>query len=227
MTIRVLVCCEDAILGAGMRALLDQQPDITVVGNTTGADSAVAAATQEPDVLVIVAPALTMENKRELAALSVGTKVVLIAKAENAPRSIEALCAGVQAVLTPGTSADELVHVLRTVSAGGAIVLPEEARPSLHHLPGSTSSAPAAGLVAGLTPRESEVIVLLAQGKSNAEIAEKMSVSTATVRSHVHHILRKLDVGTRAQAVAVAYESGLISAIGRHSTTPKSADRTD
>ncbi|MFR0356219.1 response regulator transcription factor [Streptomyces sediminimaris] len=224
MNIRVLVCCEDAILGAGMRALLDQQPDITVIGNTTGAESAAAAARQEPDVLVIVSPSLTVEHKRELAALSADTKVVLIAKAENAPRSIEALRVGVQAVLTPGSSADELVHVLRTVSVGGAIVLPEEARSSLHHLPDEGPSASATCLVAALTPRESEVIVLLAQGKSNAEIAEKMSVSTATVRSHVHHLLRKLGVGTRAQAVAVAYESGLISALGRNSIPPDPVD---
>lgn len=222
MNIRVLVCCEDAILGAGMRALLDQQPDITVVGNTTGAESAAAAARQEPDVLVIVSPALTVEHKRELAALSADTKVVLIAKAENAARSIEALRVGVQAVLTPGSSADELVHVLRTVSVGGAIVLPEEARSSLHHLPDDGASATC--LVAALTPRESEVIVLLAQGKSNADIAEKLSVSKATVRSHVHHLLRKLGVGTRAQAVAVAYESGLISALGRNSLLPDPAD---
>ncbi|MFK4102173.1 DNA-binding response regulator [Streptomyces sp. NPDC019531] len=204
-----------------MRALLNQQHDIVVVGNTTGAESAAAAAKQEPDILLIVAPALTLEHKRELAALSAGTKVVLIAKAENASRSIEALRVGVRAVLTPDTSADELVHILRTVSAGGAIVMPEEARPSLHHLPDDAYAAPAAaGLAAALTPRESEVIVLLAQGKSNAEIAERMSVSTATVRSHVHHMLRKLGVGTRAQAVAVAYESGLISTIGRNSVTP-------
>lgn len=220
MIIRVLICCEDAILGAGMRALLDQEPDITVVGNTTGAESAAAAAQQEPDVLVIVSPALTVEHKRELAALSNGTKVVLIAKTENALRCVEALRVGVQAVLTPGTSADELVHILRTVSAGGAIVISEEARPSLlHHPPDETCPEPAMSLMAPLTPRESEVIVLLAQGKSNAGIAEKLSVSTATVRTHVHHLLRKLGVGTRAQAVAVAYESGLISAIGRKSAT--------
>ncbi|MGC9540708.1 DNA-binding response regulator [Streptomyces sp. UG1] len=207
-------------MGAGMRALLDQQPDITVVGNATGAESAAAAKEQQPDVLVIVSPALTVEDKQELAALASGTKVILIAKAENAPRSIEALRVGVRAVLTPGTSADELIHVLRTVCAGGAIVMPEEARPSLlYHPPDEACSTPAASLVTTLTPRESEVIVLLAQGKSNAEIAEKMSVSTATVRTHVHHLLRKLGVGTRAQAVAVAYESGLISAIGRKPAT--------
>lgn len=220
MTIRVLVACEDAILGAGMRALLDQQADITVVGNPTGIESAAAAARQTPDVLVVVSPALTVEHKRELAALSEGTKVVLIAKAEFAPRSIEALRVGVRAVLSPDASPDELIHVLRTVSAGAAIVMPEEARPSLHLLPDIVSPAPATGLLATLTPRESEVIVLLAQGKSNVEIAEKMSITTATVRSHVHHLLRKLGVGTRAQAVAFAYESGLISVIGQDAEVP-------
>ena len=224
MSIRVLVCCEDAILGAGVRALLDQQPDITVVGSTTGAESAAAAAREAPDVLVIVSPALTVEHKRELAALSADTKVILIAKAENAARSIEALRVGVQAVLAPGTSADELVLVVRTVSAGGAMVMPKEARPSLHHLSDQVAAAPSTSLASTLTPRESEVIVLLAQGKSNTEIAEKLSVSTATVRSHVHHLLRKLGVGTRAQAVAVAYESGLISAIGRNSGAAEQTD---
>jgi DNA-binding NarL/FixJ family response regulator len=207
-----------------MRALLDQQPDITVVGNTTGAESAAAAVQQEPDVLVIVPPALTLEHKQELAALSANTKVVLIATTEIATRSIEALRAGVQAVLTPDISADELIHVLRAVSAGGALIMPEVARPSLHHLLDRTPLVPAGSLVATLTPRESEVMVLLAQGQSNAGIAEKLSVSMATVRSHVHHLLRKLGVGTRAQAVAVAYESGLISAIRRNSGGPHQAN---
>ncbi|GHA06037.1 DNA-binding response regulator [Streptomyces tauricus] len=215
--IRVLLCCEGSIVGAGMRALLDQQPDIAVIGYSTGTDSEAAAADSAPDVTVVVAPALTIENKRELTALAALTKVIHITKAENASRSIEILRLGVRAVLAPDTSADELIHVLRTVSAGSAMVIPEAARRSLDHLPQRHASALAASVVPSLTPRETEVIVLLTQGKSNAEIAEKLSVSTATVRSHVHHLLRKLGVGSRAQAVAVAYETGLMAAIEQNS----------
>ncbi|MCX4911598.1 response regulator transcription factor [Streptomyces sp. NBC_00878] len=219
MSIRVLVCCKETIVGAGMAALLDRQPDIAIVGYTTCRESAAAAADASPDILVIVAPTLTAETKRELSALAALTKVILIAKAENAPHFIDALCLGVRAVLSPNTSADELMHVLRTVSAGGAVIMPAVARQNLDRLPDRPPSALATSVAAALTPRETEVIVLLTQGKSNAEISEKLSISTATVRSHVHHLLRKLGVGTRAQAVAVAYETGLISAIGRNSKT--------
>jgi len=206
-----------------MRALLDQQPDIAVIGYTNGTESEAAAADSTPDVTVVVAPALTIENKRELAALAALTKVIHIAKADSASRSIEAIEAlrlGVRAVLAPDTSADELIHILRTVSAGSAMVIPEAARQSLGHLPHRHTSALAASVVHSLTPRETEVIALLTQGKSNAEIAQKLSVSTATVRSHVHHLLRKLGVGSRAQAVAVAYETGLMAAIEQNSTDP-------
>ncbi|WP_325176236.1 response regulator transcription factor [Streptomyces liliifuscus] len=219
MSIRVLVCCEESIVGAGMRALLDQQPDIDVIGYTTGRESQAAAADSLPDVIVVMAPALTIENRRELTALAALAKVIHIAKAESACRSIEALRLGVRAVLAPDTSAEELVHILRTVSAGSAMVIPEAARGSFDRLPLRQASGLAAGVVHTLTPREAEVIALLTQGKSNAEIALKLSVSAATVRSHVHHLLRKLGVGSRAQAVAVAYETGLISALEQNSNS--------
>ncbi|MFH8988084.1 response regulator transcription factor [Streptomyces sp. NPDC017940] len=216
MKIRVLVCCDESIMSAAMRALLDQQPDIEVTGYATGRESAAAVAEMAPHVMIVVAPALGLEDKRELAELAALTKIILIAKAESAHRSVEALCIGVRAVLAPDSSADDLIHVLRTVSAGATMVMPTAARRSLQRLPerqGWTSRS--AEMAAELTPRESEVIVLLAQGKSNAEVAEELSVSLATVRSHVHHVLRKMGVSTRAQAVAIAYETGLMAAIGR------------
>ncbi|GGO37529.1 MULTISPECIES: response regulator transcription factor [Streptomyces] len=215
MKIRVLVCCDESIMSAAMRALLDQQPDIDVTGFTTGRESAAAVAEMAPHVMIVVAPALGLEDKRELAELAELTKIILIAKAESAHRSVEALCVGVRAVLAPDSSADDLIHVLRTVSAGATMVMPAAARRTLEHLPQQGCSRRTARMAAELTPRESEVIVLLAQGKSNAEVAEKLSVSLATVRSHVHHVLRKMGVSTRAQAVAIAYETGLMAAIGR------------
>lgn len=215
MKIRVLVCCDESIMSAAMRALLDQQPDFEVLGFTTGRESAAAVAELTPHVMIVVAPALGLDDSRELAELAALTKIVLIAKAESAHRSVEALCVGVRAVLAPDSSADDLIHVLRTVSAGASMVMPAAARRSLQRLPQQGHSGATGRRAADLTPRESEVIVLLAQGKSNAEVAEKLSVSLATVRSHVHHVLRKMGVSTRAQAVAIAYETGLMAAIGR------------
>lgn len=215
MSIRVLVCCDESIMGAGLRALLDQQPDIAVTGYTSGAEATAVVNETLPDVTIVVTPALTMEHKRELSELAGLTKVVLLAKADNAHRSIEALRMGVRAVLAPDTSADEMIHVVRTVSAGGTMVIPEAARESLDRVPDQHHSELASRVVAALTRREAEVMLLLTQGKSNAEIAEKLSVTMATVRSHVHHLLRKLGAGTRAQAVAIAYETGLIAAISR------------
>lgn len=215
MKIRVLVCCDESIMSAAMRALLDQQPDFEVLGFTTGRESAVAVAELTPHVMIVVAPALGLDDSRELAELAALTKIVLIAKAESAHRSVEALCVGVRAVLAPDSSADDLIHVLRTVSAGASMVMPAAARRSLQGLPRQGRAHGTGRRAADLTPRESEVIVLLAQGKSNAEVAEKLSVSLATVRSHVHHVLRKMGVSTRAQAVAIAYETGLMAAIGR------------
>ncbi|MEL3951846.1 response regulator transcription factor [Streptomyces sp. LNU-CPARS28] len=215
MKIRVLVCCDESIMSAAMRALLDQQPDFEVLGFTTGRESAAAVAELTPHVMIVVAPALGLDDSRELTELAALTKIVLIAKAESAHRSVEALCVGVRAVLAPDSSADDLIHVLRTVSAGASMVMPAAARRSLQGLPQQGRSYGTGRRAADLTPRESEVIVLLAQGKSNAEVAEKLSVSLATVRSHVHHVLRKMGVSTRAQAVAIAYETGLMAAIGR------------
>ncbi|MFD9885634.1 response regulator transcription factor [Streptomyces alboflavus] len=215
MKIRVLVCCDESIMSAAMRALLDQQPDFEVLGFTTGRESAAAVAELTPHVMIVVAPALGLDDSRELAELAALTKIVLIAKAESAHRSVEALCVGVRAVLAPDSSADDLIHVLRTVSAGASMVMPAAARRSLQGLPQQGRSYGTGRQAADLTPRESEVIVLLAQGKSNAEVAEKLSVSLATVRSHVHHVLRKMGVSTRAQAVAIAYETGLMATIGR------------
>ncbi|WJV44999.1 response regulator transcription factor [Streptomyces flavofungini] len=215
MKIRVLVCCDESIMSAAMRALLDQQPDFEVLGFTTGRESAATVAELTPHVMIVVAPALGLDDSRELAELAALTKIVLIAKAESAHRSVEALCVGVRAVLAPDSSADDLIHVLRTVSAGASMVMPAAARRCLQGLPQQGRPCGVGRRAADLTPRESEVIVLLAQGKSNAEVAEKLSVSLATVRSHVHHVLRKMGVSTRAQAVAIAYETGLMATIGR------------
>ncbi|TDD84660.1 response regulator transcription factor [Actinomadura rubrisoli] len=212
---RVLLCCEKPIIAAGFSALLRQEPDIEIIGEATGERVLGATERLSPDAILVVAPALTIiKHQRELATLAKLAKVILIAKTENVHRSIEVLRIGVSAVLSLDTSSAQLIHALRLVSTGDLLILPEDARDAFRPFPTSPQSADSASAGANLlTSREKQVVLLLARGSSNAEIAKELSVSMTTIRSHVHNVLRKLDVGTRAQAVAIAYESGLITEI--------------
>lgn len=201
---------------AGLKSLLEQRLDAEVMTETTGGGAVAAAKATPPDATLVVAPVLTMENTSELGVLSALSKVILVAKAENAHRSIEALRLGVRAVLAPASSADELIRVVTMVLEGDAMVMPGAARTSLDHIGGSRTSEIATRIADALTAREKEVLLLLICGSSNIEIAEKLSVSMTTVRSHVHHLLRKLGVGSRGQAIAIAYKTGLVSEINQN-----------
>ncbi|MFB7657281.1 MULTISPECIES: LuxR C-terminal-related transcriptional regulator [unclassified Streptomyces] len=206
MTTRILVCCDRVIMGEGMRALLERH-NLKVQVETTLRSALNAAAETGPDVLIAVAPLVTMDELDKVTELARLSKVVLLAKPENTHRAFEVLRVGVRAVLSAETSVEELVHVIKTITEVNAIIAPAEAREVLtqywhNNVPKS--------LRPELTPREKEVLTLLTRGKTNTEMAEALSVSCTTVRSHVHHLLRKLGAATRAQAVAIAYESGLL-----------------
>lgn len=213
MTMHLLVCGQMPMMCAGLKALLEQRLDAKVGIETTAASALRVAQEARPAATIVIAPALTIEHTSELAALAAVSKVILVAKAENTHRSVEALRVGVRAVLPPDGSGEELVHVVKMVIEGDTMVIPAAARGSLGRMPGSRPSELALRMAQGLTAREKEVLLLLIGGKSNCEIAEKLSVSMTTVRSHVHHLLRKLGVGSRGQAVAVAYETGLVNEI--------------
>jgi DNA-binding NarL/FixJ family response regulator len=216
---RILVCCATPVLCAGLAALLEQRIDpgegtVTFATETTAAGVVAAAKSTSPDVTLVVSPVLTLTDLAELEVLAALSKVVLVAKAENTHRSIEGLRVGVRAVLPPDCSPEELVNVVTMVAAGDAMVMPGAARDGLARMPGGREATEFAVRVAGiLTAREKEVLVLLAQGGSNVEIAEELSVSVPTVRSHVHHLLGKLGVASRGQAIAVAHEFGLVNAL--------------
>ena len=213
MSTDILVCCDNMIMGAGIRALLSQH-SLSVSVETSVRRAATVAAETSPEALIVVSPALTVDDRGELAELARLSKVILLAKPENAHRAFEVLRVSVRAVLSVESSVDDLIHVIRAVTKVNALVVPAAAGPSLGTLEmRETLIAPAVENT--LTGRESEVLRLLTQGKSNSEIAKELSVSDATIRSHVHHVLRKLGAGTRAQAVALAYGSGLIEAIER------------
>ncbi|MFG2681654.1 LuxR C-terminal-related transcriptional regulator [Streptomyces sp. NPDC048392] len=217
MTTRVLVCCDRVILGEGMRALLERH-NLKVQVETTLRSSLTTAAESGPDVLIAVAPLVTMDNIDTMTELARLSKAILLAKPENTHRAFEALRVGVRAVLSVETSVEELVHVIKTITEVNAIIAPEEAREALMRY--WRSNAPK-NLRPELTPREKEVLILLTQGKTNTEMAGSLSVSCTTVRSHVHRVLRKLGAATRAQAVAIAYESGLMGTCGAYGASAR------
>ncbi|MFI8849552.1 response regulator transcription factor [Streptomyces sp. 891-h] len=209
MSARILMCCDKLIMCEGMRALLEQH-DMQVRGETSVQRAVALAAEDPPEVIVVVSPVLSVDDRNELTALARLSKVLMLAKAENMHRAFEALRVGVRAVLSVESSVEELIHVIRTLVEVDAIVVPVAARKSVEMMARNCCLPPAANT---LTGRENEVLLLLAQGMANDEIAEKLSVSSATIRSHVHNVLHKLSVRSRAQAVAVAYETGLINTI--------------
>ncbi|OEV02434.1 response regulator transcription factor [Streptomyces oceani] len=213
MSLHILVCSDKAIMAAGVSALLRQyDSDIRVESSAREALSITLETA--PDVLLVVAPVLTIDDKDELAELARHTKVVLLATCESVQRAFEALQVGVRAVLSVESSVEELVHIIRTVVRVDVMVVPEIARGCLGQFPSPSASARGRSAADTLTGREAEVLLLLAEGRSNAEIARELSISNATVRTHVHHILRKLGAGSRAQAVAIAYKSRLVGDMG-------------
>lgn len=213
MSIRLLVCCDNAIVGAGIQALLGRyQLDVTV--ETSVRRAVTVAAETSPEAVIVISPLLTIDDRQELAELAELSKVILLCPPQNTHRALEALRVSVRAVLSVESSVEDLVHVIRTVTTVNVLVLPDEAGRSLALADVRLTLVPA-GTGPMLTRREREVMLLLSRGKSNAEIAEQLTVSNATVRSHVHHVLQKLQARTRTQAVAIAYESGLVNRIAQ------------
>lgn len=198
---------------AGLKALLEPRLDVVIDTVTNAAGAIARARAASPDVTLVVAPLFSLEAPADLGLMATLSKVILVAKAENTHRSVEGLRLGLRAVLPPDCSVDELLHVVTMVMAGDAMVMPGAARGGLGQMAGEATSELASRMAEVLTAREKEVLFLLARGSSNVEIAEQLSVSMPTVRSHVHHVLRKLGVGSRGQAIAIAYETGLVNAI--------------
>ncbi len=219
--IRVLVCHEQPVVRAGLRAILEREPDMEVVGEASAGDEAVAMARRVRPTIALVDIAQpcpdAVEAIRRLSAPGVeqSPRVVVVAAADNGD-VIDAVRAGARGLLLKSCQAEELVRATRAVAAGEGFITPPIAGRFLDHVAGRLAPrrARAPVRVRGLTPRELEILCLIAQRQSNAEIAAALSVCEATVRSHVHHLLTRLDLRDRAEAVGFAYETGLVRATG-------------
>jgi DNA-binding NarL/FixJ family response regulator len=219
MTIRVLVVDDEELVRTGLRMILDSEPDLDVVGTASDGRQAIAAVRRLcPDVVLmdIRMPGLDglEATRRILTEPDVPPcKVVILTTFDVDEHVYEALRAGASGFLLKDVPADQLAHAVRVAAAGEALLAPSVTRRLIASFarPVAPAPVPVAGL-SELTPRELEVLTLLAEGLSNAEIATRLFVGEATVKTHVARILTKLGVRDRVQAVIAAFRSGLVSA---------------
>jgi DNA-binding NarL/FixJ family response regulator len=213
MTVEVLIADDQALVRGGLRKIIDSEPDMRVVGEAgDGVDAVEAVARAKPDVALmdIRMPRLDgIEATRRIVARAGEEVRVLILTTFGLDEYVyEALRAGASGFLLKDSPPEELVDAVRVVSTGAALLAPAVTRSVIaRRSPRQEVESPR---LAELTERELEVLKLLTRGRSNAEIAADLVVSEATAKTHVAHVLMKLDVRDRVQAVIFAYESGLV-----------------
>jgi len=215
VTIRVLIADDEALVRRGFTMILEAEPDIEVVGEAGDGQAAVEfAATGVADIVLmdIRMPGLDgIEATRRIVAAD-GPQVVVVTTFRLDEYVFEALRAGASGFLLKNTPPEQLAEAVRVVYRGNALIAPEVTRTLIEEFARTPVPAaqPPEQLREALTPRELEVLIQLAQGLSNAEIAEALFISEATAKTHVGHILTKLGLRDRSQAVVLAYESGLV-----------------
>ncbi|MER5529416.1 response regulator transcription factor [Streptomyces sp. NPDC002677] len=219
--IRVVIADDQQMVRQGFTVLLNAQPGIEVVGQAVdGLEAVVKVAELTPDVVLmdIRMPELNgIEATRRIVGERPDIKVLVLTTFDLDEYVYEALRAGASGFLLKDASADKLAEAVRVVAAGDALLAPGVTRrliAQFSQLDGGGVRAPLKTRVGDLTERETEVLSLIAQGLSNAEIAERLVVAEQTVKTHVGRILVKLGLRDRTQAAVFAYESGLVRPSG-------------
>jgi DNA-binding NarL/FixJ family response regulator len=222
MTVRVVLADDQALLRKGFRMILESEEGIEIVGEAAdGADAVRLATLYAPDIVLMDVRMPLMdgiEATRTITASSDKTRVLILTTFDLDEYAFNALRAGASGFLLKDVPPAELITAIRTVARGDAVVSPRVTRRLLeeyaHQLPdlsgGATGDGAASHPPAGLTDRELEVLLAVADGLSNAEIAERLYVSETTVKSHVGRLLSKLGLRDRVQAVVFAFQSGLV-----------------
>jgi DNA-binding NarL/FixJ family response regulator len=225
MTIRVLIADDQMMVRQGFTVLLNAEPGIEVVGQAVdGLDATVKVAELAPDVVLmdIRMPGVGgIEATRRISRLAGSpagspTKVLVLTTFDLDEYVYDALRAGASGFLLKDASADELAHAVRVVAAGEALLAPNITKRLIAEFSRMSGPprAPLMDRVGSLTERETEVLTLIAQGLSNAEIAARLVLAEQTVKTHVSRILVKSGLRDRTQAAVLAYESGLVRPAG-------------
>ncbi len=230
MAIRVVIADDHEVIRAGFGIMLRTQPDIEVVGEAADGAEAVRLCGREPVDVVLMdvrMPGLDgIEATRQITAAGAWPRVIMLTTFDLDDYVFDALGAGASGFLLKDVTADELAGAVRVVAAGDALLAPAvtkrliaevvRRRTSPAPRPSGVAAARPSGVAAPpLTPRETDILLLVAEGLSNAEIAGRLTISEDTVKTHVSRILIKLDLRDRTQAVIHAYESGLVVPGGR------------
>jgi DNA-binding NarL/FixJ family response regulator len=216
-SIRVLVADDQQLVRTGLRMILDAEPDIDVVGEATNGREAVAMARElGPDVVLmdIRMPELDgIEATRRVVQHDgeTSTRVLMLTTFDLDEYVYDALRAGASGFLLKDVPADQLAAGVRMVAAGDALLAPAITRRLIEEFAATPRAAPAPPGLDELTPRELEVFRLVAQGKSNADIATELIIGETTVKTHVTRTMMKLGVHDRVQAVVLAYELGVVT----------------
>jgi DNA-binding NarL/FixJ family response regulator len=225
VTIKVLVVDDERLVRTGFRVILDSQPDITVVGEADDGGVAVDEALRlMPDVVLMDIRMKAMDGlqatRKILARSARPPRVVMLTTFDYDEYVYEALKAGASAFLLKDSPPEQLSNAVRVVAAGDALLHPSITRRLIEDFaqrPTPRSGTPEE--LSELSERELEVMRRLARGLSNSEVARDLHVSEATVKTHVAHILTKLGLRDRTQAVVMAYETGLVEP--GHRETPR------
>jgi DNA-binding NarL/FixJ family response regulator len=215
--VRIVVADDHQVVRAGFAELLDTQPDFTVVGTAAdGAEAVRVCHEQSPDVVLMDVRMPGMDGiaaTRRLTADHGGPRVLILTTFDLDEYVYDALRAGASGFLLKDVTAERLFDAVRVIAAGDALLAPAITRRLItefaHQRP--DADTPATTALTKITPRETEVLRLIAEGLSNLEIAQRLVVTEETVKTHVSRLLTKLGLRDRTQAVITAYETGLIS----------------
>lgn len=213
--IRTLVADDQQVVREGFAALLDTQADMTVVASAAdGAEAVTLSAEHHPDVVLmdVRMPVLDgIEAARQIAAAEEdGPRILILTTFDLDDYVYDALQAGASGFLLKDVPAETLFEAVRVIAGGEALLAPAITRRLIAEFARLRPRQMRPEALSDLTPRETEILGLVAEGLSNHEIADRLVLSDETVKTHVSHVLRKLNLRDRALAVVVAYESGLV-----------------
>ena len=214
--IRVVIADDQAMVRAGFSALLNAQPDIEVVGLAADGEECLRAVAElAPDVVLmdVRMPVLDgISATRELSASAPATRILMLTTFDVDDYVFDALSAGAAGFLLKDASPEELARAVRVVAEGESLLAPSATRALIERFAATRGPRRTDRVVLGeLTEREREILVGVAQGESNSEIAARLFIAEQTVKTHVSRILSKLGARDRAQLVIAAYEAGLVT----------------
>jgi DNA-binding NarL/FixJ family response regulator len=215
MSIRVVLVDDQELIRTGFRMILEAEDDIEVVGEASDGEQAISMTRSvRPDVVLMDVQMPTMDGLEATGRIvrdaSIPSRIVILTTFERDDYVFEALRAGASGFLLKNAPSEELVHAVRVVAAGDALLAPSVTRKVIEGFIRRPAHRSNEVELRRLTERETEILKLLATGKSNSELAAHLFVGEGTIKTHVSSVLTKLGIRDRMQAVIFAYESGLI-----------------